>query len=65
MYFIGWIRIHISPSADFRLWPKAAAIAHAQPRDVFNEIKDFALISQRALTDLVSTGLDNVGALAH
>jgi hypothetical protein len=25
MYFIGWIRIHISPSAEFRLWPKAAA----------------------------------------
>jgi hypothetical protein len=21
MYFIGWIRIHTSPSADFRLWP--------------------------------------------
>jgi hypothetical protein len=31
----------------------------------FNEIKDCALISQRALTDLVPARLDNVGALAH
>ena len=31
----------------------------------FNEIKECALISQRALTDLVRSGLDNVGALAH
>ena len=31
----------------------------------FNEIKECALISRRALTDLVPTGLDNVGALAH
>ena len=31
----------------------------------FNEIKERALISQRALTDLVRSGLDNVGALAH
>jgi hypothetical protein len=61
MYLIGWIRIHFSSSADFRR-PKAAAIAHPQPRDVFNEIKDFALISRRALTDLVPTELDNVGA---
>ena len=31
----------------------------------FNEIKECALVSQRALTDLVRSGLDNVGALAH
>jgi hypothetical protein len=31
----------------------------------FNEIKECALTSQSALTDLVPTGLDNVGALAH
>ena len=31
----------------------------------FNEIKECALISQRALTDLVPARLDNVGALAH
>jgi hypothetical protein len=31
----------------------------------FNEIKERALISQRAPTDLVPAGLDNVGALAH
>ena len=31
----------------------------------FNEIKECALISQCALTDLVPAGLDNVGALAH
>jgi hypothetical protein len=31
----------------------------------FNEIKDCALTSRYALTDLVPTGLDNVGALAH
>jgi hypothetical protein len=31
----------------------------------FNEITECALISQRALTDLVPARLDNVGALAH
>jgi len=31
----------------------------------FNEIKQCALISQRALTNLVPAGLDNAGALAH
>jgi hypothetical protein len=31
----------------------------------FNEIKECALRSQYTLTDLVPTGLDNVGALAH
>ena len=31
----------------------------------FNEIKECALISQHALTDLVPMGLDNVGTLAH
>jgi hypothetical protein len=30
-----------------------------------NEIKERALISQRALTDLAPARLDNVGALAH
>jgi hypothetical protein len=31
----------------------------------FNEIKECALISQLAITDLVPARLDNVGALAH
>ena len=31
----------------------------------FNEIKECALRSQRARTDLVPSGLDNVEALAH
>ena len=35
------------------------------PGGDFNEIKECALISQCALTDLVPAGLDNVGALAH
>jgi len=33
--------------------------------NLFNEIKECALISQHALTDLVPMGLDNVGTLAH
>jgi len=30
LYFIGWIRIHISPTADMRLWPKASLLQHSE-----------------------------------
>jgi hypothetical protein len=32
VYFIGWIRIHTSPSADFRLWPTFADLRGAKSR---------------------------------
>jgi hypothetical protein len=55
--------------------PNAVAFGHVHRNELvnfsklveqfFNEIKECALISQRALTDLVPARLDNVGALAH
>jgi transposase len=46
-------------------WSTSASWSSNFSTKSINEIKECALISQRALTDLVPARLDNVGALAH